>query len=343
MNSKRIYFLLAIISFFLYSCSKDESIDLTNTNTSDLRVLKTDDICSNREMIFEKIKDESISDGEITQTILNQGTTCEEVLKELINSNSRVINERDLGIILIFNSQLSNDILYEIINGSNREISVSLIEKILAYNLPLSPMIEEVVNARSDIRIPEPDVNFNIWFNENEGRLDSVTLDEIQEFEFKPTQREIFKILPNEAKRRVLLTKIESVISDNEFTGDRLEYLNRIYREFESFDFTYDEDGLPTSHSTLEELKQQGELLFLPYQFAIISNEFNNDIIQPLNSGGGGGGSGASCECNTSSDYCGGIFDTFPGSCSGSCGDSSQYGCGFLWSYSCEGTCQLTI
>ena len=262
----------------------------------------------------------------------------------MIKQNDRIINERDLKIILVYNSPLEDDILKEMIKQQNPTLSKKLIEKILAHNLPLSNHItNEVGNNRPDVSIPTPDIDFTTWFNQNNTRLNQVTLSEIQAFENRDTQRAIFNAIPNETKKAIWLEKMDQIITlsicDN---NSKVNCVNQIKTVISNSDFTLDNNGLPKNHIQLESIKATTLSFFQGYNAAIILHELN-DCIEPFaRAYNTGGGFIVDCDCSTDSDWCSGIFDQIPGaSCSGKCGSGTPSGCGTLLQYNCEKICVL--
>lgn len=337
----KIIALAALIStgIIFYACKKDEVSQIQNSSA----ISKKN--ASNCMDLFEPmINDVTLPKEKIITAILGKENICDEVLEEVINCSTRIFDERDIKIIMVGKSPLSDNVLSKLLQCGNPNVTDAVIEKVLSYNLTLGQAISsELSKYRPNVQIPLPSKEFTEWYTENVNRLDEVTRDEITKFEVRETQVEIFKALSPEKKAEMFLEKYDDLISSGLYSGEKLAYIERS-KDFISADSFKERTGkqrVPSNHGEIVIHTKEGPNHFEFYELSIILNELG-DIISPRASGGfgsslGGGGGGIPCECSTQSDWC-----ADPGKCySTRCNIESSSGCGTFWKYSCGGKCAV--
>ncbi len=334
MQSTHLYtaLLLALLVLANTSCKKEATPAPTPVQHTDVN--RSNGGCSQAaQTIFPMLSDPNVTDQEIVQAVIELETSCNSLLKKLIDNPYRTIHPTDLQVALVYHSPLTDPVLKELVRKNNPHLPKTLVEEVLAHNLPLSTHLQNEVQAhRPDITVL-PDMSFNDWLAQNNHRLHEVTREEILAFESRDTQREIFRAIPNRTKAEVWQQKFEALINSGKYGGESLEFI-KFLRNLITEDL-YNGTITQEMRNVLIEAKARALNLFEYYEAKLMASLLDDTFLRAAN----GDISLVSCDCNSVDDWC----DTFQNAgitCSGDCGLDSERGCGWFWLAACNGDCQ---
>lgn len=167
--------------------------------------------------------------------------------------------------------------------------------------------------------------------------MDEVTRAEILLQKDVIARRLIFSVLPASRKSFVMHEKYLELLSKPNYNIFQKQFINKL-DSIVSSPQTYEKNVDENFHFFLEEIKEEGEVLFqsrnhLRMIMADLDNKVHGISYNPNSTS-------ALCECNTESDWCN--FPTDEGAvCTGDCGEGG--GCGTFWVYTCNGRCMVVL
>jgi len=201
---------------------------------------------------------------------------------------------------------------------------------ILLISLSFSSCSEETCYSCDD--------TVNEWVKENKTLIESFNRSELMQLELSK-QRAAFRILSPEKRKEIWLDKI-LYVKENELSNDEKIHFKLLEVFIEELDFGKEltkKEGIYVNNWLDEGRKIfNWDDKFLVKNFYFIGNE-SRGIDD-----GTGIGSGTDCNCSSSSD-CNSSGNQGPPSFCSTFGpvecNKTTMGCGFLWLFSCHGTC----
>lgn len=157
-------------------------------------------------------------------------------------------------------------------------------------------------------------------------------------------QKAIFRSFPADKKRDFWLEKLDSIVVKNKFNSVEIEHINKLVGHISANYFAIKLDSLEFSQRIYFEAEwsayakdflawDESKIYFIVNSLCITENRYSQIILEmkeiSLDYISG------DCTCSTESDYC----SDFGGYCSSASCSTTSSGCGWLWSYSCNGAC----
>lgn len=157
-------------------------------------------------------------------------------------------------------------------------------------------------------------------------------------------QKAIFRSFSADKKRDFWLEKLDSIVVNNKFKTEEIEHINKLVGHISVNYFTTNVDSLEFSQKKKFETEwsayakdvlawDESKIHFIVNSLCITETQYNQImlelkeiIIDSISQ---------DCTCSTESDYC----SDFGGHCSSASCNITSSGCGWLWSYSCNGAC----
>ncbi len=188
------------------------------------------------------------------------------------------------------------------------------------------------------------DPEINEFVTKNEDELSQISVKDLVTYEL-PLQKAVFASWDPQKKRDAWIGKLEKVIASDTLTQEGAAHIRKLISHirtgyFEAENLQKDGDAnILFADEWLDKAKNNlgwtdQFIAFLVYRLYTESYQFETELseLRAFRTKSSAGSESSGCDCNTSSDYCGSY------SCSsGGCSVSS--GCGWLWSGSCNGTC----
>ncbi|OYU94251.1 MAG: hypothetical protein CFE21_16830 [Bacteroidetes bacterium B1(2017)] len=172
---------------------------------------------------------------------------------------------------------------------------------------------------------------FKIGFSANDLRAALINANS------KDAAQSIFEGYSNHQKASVWVDKLNQVLSLTCWNENQIALLTSFRNEIVAGIFVAGSQTQQDFQTWSESWKTRA----LQY-FSISQVRFILTLVSDYKASytSGGSSSGSSCNCSTGDDFCDGIIISTGDACkSGGC-ETKSSGCGKLWMYTCNGTCQ---
>ena len=199
-----------------------------------------------------------------------------------------------------------------------------------------------LISCNQEVPLYSCDPVINEYVTNNKEELTTLTVKDLSSADLQ-FQQAVFRSYSPEKKREIWIQKINSLLENEEYCEDEYAHIKKILNHLSSDYFTperlnsnADQRSQFASEWINYAKKNLGwtdkQVAFVVYRIYTSQTQFELELkalaaIQQQSTSNSEG----SCDCNISENYC-------PSNCrSGKCNITS--GCGWLWSGSCNGTC----